>query len=122
MPDLFGMDIAGMIADEIDKAGGVVPSTLRKMSPGTRDPSNPTSGTNPTYADHDCQAFMDTLASLRPETIVANASAVVNIIGASVEGGAIPETGDQVLIESLTFTVLQASRDPAAAVYVCQVE
>lgn len=116
------MDIAGIIADEIEKAGGVVPSVLRKMTPGTRDPANPTSGTNPTYADHDCQAFMDTLDSISPESIVENASAVVNVIGASIDGGVVPTTSDQVVIESLTFTILQVSRDPAAALYVCQVE
>ncbi len=44
MPNLFGIDIAGIINSEIAAAGGVLSGTLTKTAPGTRTAGSLTAG------------------------------------------------------------------------------
>lgn len=121
MPQLFGLDIAQIVADAVASAGNIKEATLIKIIPGARTPGQLTGGTNPTTTTHAARGYFDSLSSLRPETVVKDASGVVGLLGASIAGGQVPESGDQVTIESLTFRILQVDRDPASALYVCQV-
>ena len=121
MSTLFGLDIAQIVADSVAAAGDIKPATLIKITPGTRTPAQLTGGTNPTTTTHAARGYFDSVNSLRPETVVKDASGVVGLLGATIEGGQAPESGDQVTIESLTYRLLQGDRDPASALYLCQV-
>lgn len=122
MPDLFGLDIAGLINDSITAAGGVLDATLTKSTAGTRTPGSLTAGTNPTDAVTSGKGFMDSLGRLEPGEVVQDATNLVTLIGKSFSNGAaVPEEGDLVAIEGGTYTILRVKRDPAAAVYECQV-
>ncbi len=121
MPNLFGIDIAGLINDEISAAGGVLDATLIVVTPGTRTGGNLTGGTNPTEVSKTAKGFKDTLKILRPEEVVENATDVILLLGDSIEDLAVPKTADKITIESETKTILKVIRDPAAATYLCQV-
>lgn len=123
MSQLFGLDIAQIVADSIASAGDVQDVTLIKVTPGTRTPGRLTGGTNPSETTHTARGFRDSLTTLRPGTLVENASAVVYILGATIAGGQVPEPNDRITIGGLTFTIVEGgvSTDPADALYLCQV-
>jgi len=120
MSDLFGLDIAGIVNDAFEEAGGVLDATLIVVTAGTRTPGNLTGGTNPTTSAKFAKGFKDTLKRLRPKTVVDNATDLVILLGASIEDLAIPKPGDKITIEGETKTILKVGRDPAAATYECQ--
>jgi hypothetical protein len=122
MPDLFGLDIAGIVADAIDQAGGLLDVTLTKKTPGTRDPNDLTAGTHPTSTPYACEGVVsDYAARLIDSTLVATGDRRVVILGATLPPDIVPAPGDQVTIESLTYDVVRVTRDPAAASYELQV-
>jgi hypothetical protein len=122
MPDLFGLDLAGIVADAIDQAGGLLDATLTKKTPGTRNPSDLTAGTNPTSTSYSCKGVVsDYSTRLIDGTLVATGDRRVLILGATLPSGIVPSTGDQVAIESLAYDVVRVTRDPAAASYELQV-
>lgn len=120
MPELFGLDIAGLINDSIQAAGELRPLTLIKVEPGTRDPARPTAGTNPTTATHGGSGFEEDLQSRRPESVLPDTSTILNILGASLPSGVVPQTNDRVEIDGATYTLLAVESDPARALYTCQ--
>lgn len=121
MVTLFSLDIAKIVNDEIAGAGGVLDATLTKVTPGTRTPGSLTGGTNPTTANFAAKGFRDSLSRLQPNTRVREANGLILLLGASIAGLNVPEPGDSITIESETFEILAVDRDPAAAVYECQV-
>jgi len=124
MPDLFGLDIAGLVNDAIGSAGGLVPGTFVKTVPGTRDPLNPLAGNQPTSTTHTFQGFFENLTVTRREgSIVREVGQYVTIMGASISPATVPDGDVSVTIEGRTVKALElVSRDPAAAVYVLKVE
>jgi hypothetical protein len=122
MPDLFGLDLAGIVADAIDQAGGLLGVTLTKKTPGTRNPADLTAGTNPTSTPYACEGVVsDYTTRLIDGTLVATGDRRILILGATLPAGVVPSSGDQVTIESLTYDVVRVTRDPAAASYELQV-
>lgn len=131
MPDLFGLDIAGLVADSIASAGGVLDVTLTKVSRGTRTPGNLAAGTNPTTADHPCKGFFDDrqllkLRGVKDEggsSLVRRGDRALVILGATLPAGVQPEPSDVATVQddqTETVTVDRIiERDPAAATYVC---
>lgn len=118
MVELFGIDIAQVVADSIAGAGGVRPGSMTKVTPGTRTPGDLTDGTNPTTTAHTFQGFVETKEARRDGQVGAGIMAVVTVIGASVVPLAVPEVNDTVVIDGVTYTLLELlSRDPASAVY-----
>ncbi len=123
MPNLFGLDIAKLVADNIAAAGGVLDVTLTKTTPGTRTAGSLAAGTNPTTTGYACKGFIeDRTQSNRPGSLVQSGGKVVSIFGATLDTGVVPAPTDTVTIEGSTFTVLEVGRDPAAAVYELKVE
>lgn len=123
MPNLFGLDIAQIVSSSIASAGGVLDATLTKTSPGTRSPGNLTGGTNPTTIAYSCKGFKEDMSKLRPEILVEEAVGVVSLLGKTISNGAVaPEADDLVTIEGQVHTILKVTRDPAAALYQCQVK
>lgn len=123
MPDLFGLDIAGIIDDAIVGAGGVLTGTLHKRTAGTRTPGDLTSGVNPTDTDVSFRGFIERKTDVRlADSLVTQDGERLTILGNSL-GGVEPESGDEVTIENQRFTITRIrSRDPAAAVFVCDIE
>lgn len=119
MPKLFGIDIAATVARAM--GGGLLPVTLTKVSPGSRTSGQLAAGTNPTEAQHSCRGMKDTLRSIRADSIVEDATAVVLILGGTLPAGVVPTVNDKVLVEGNIHTILKVDRDPAAATYTCQV-
>lgn len=118
MANLFGVDIAQILADSIAGAGGVRPGTLTKVTPGSRTGGSLTDGTNPTTTVHSFQGFVETKEARRDGQVGAGIMAVVTVIGKSVLPFAAPEVNDTALIDGVTYTLLELlSRDPAEAVY-----
>jgi hypothetical protein len=119
---LFGVDIAGLIKDNIGP--GVLDATLTKVTPGTRTPGSLTGGTNPTSATFACKGFIDKQANrdLRG-TLIDDGNVRIVLIGDTINGGAAasaPETNDRVAIEGRTYVIGVVDRDPAAATYTLQ--
>lgn len=122
MVTLFGLDIAAEVNNAISAAGNIAEATLVKVTPGTRTPGQLSGGTNPTRTSHAARGIRESITRRRPETLLQDTRAIISLLGASIAGGAIPETGDEIIIEGETFTIIgPVERDPAAALYVCQV-
>lgn len=118
---LFGVDIAGLINQEVGP--GVLDLTLIKVTPGTRTGGQLTGGTNPTTASTAGKGFIDDYQDRQiDETVIRRGDRRVLIVGNSLSGGSvIPAAGDQVTIEGATYEIVNVARDPAAATYTCQV-
>lgn len=120
MPNLFGLDIAGIVGDAF--AGQLVTSTFRKQSTTTRG-ATATAGTSPSYVESTVDAFIDDKDVQRiGGTGAQTGGRRVGIIGASLPSGTVPEPGDEITIEGETYKILRVLRDPAAALYTCVVE
>jgi len=123
MPDLFGLDIAGLVADGIAGAGGLVPGVLTHYTVAARNPADPTADRAKTPSTHDFDGFIERLTSMRRSgSSVFDAGEYVSILGATLNPPIVPSPGDMILIEGTTYTVeALADRDPAAALYVLKV-
>ena len=122
MPKLFGIDIAKIVNDEIQKAGGVLDATLIKVTPGKRSASDPTGGVKPTNQPRRAKGFIADYNKRQIDgTIVQSGDRMVILLGASIQGNAIPEPADRIEIEDASYQVVRVKRDPAAATYTCQV-
>lgn len=132
MPDLFGLDIAGIVSDALATAGGLPVATLIKVTPGTRTAGDLAGGTNATTArypttgiaepgsDRDFSAGAGWQATER-------ARCTISLVGkALTDAGVAPAVDDQIeianaqgVVETWTIKVQDPDgRDPAAAMYV----
>lgn len=119
MPDLFGLDIAGMINDYMGE--GLLPLTLTKVVKSLDSGSTTMTTTSTTsYSGRGfIEAFKDIELLARDNTVQASDRRVV-VLGASLPGGVVPNKGDQITIEGKTYYLVDIlKRDPAAATYEC---
>ena len=119
--ELFGLDIAQLVADNL---GDSLPEgVLKKKVAGGRDPDDSTKQLPSTYTNHTCAAFRDdydegTLGA----TAIRREKSVISIIGDTIEGGVVPHKGDIINLEGEDWTIDGVpGRDPAGAVYECEV-
>ena len=131
MPDLFGLDIAGIVDSSLKSAGGLPAATLIKVTPGTRTAGSLSGGTNPT------QASYPTTGIFEPTTkgdwngtswdMTRREIGTVTLMGKPLTlAGVMPEAGDLVtavdaLGTSRTYSITAVGGDPAAATYSCTV-
>ena len=102
MAELFGIDIAELVAEAIDGAGGLQPGTLIKGG-GMR---------------HAFQGFFQLQQIRETETLVVATIPVLTIIGNSLPAGIVPEVNDGAEHADIRYDLVRLiSRDPAAAVY-----
>lgn len=119
MPQLFGVDIAGIIGQVIGPL--VLPATLRKMILGTRS-GDLTDGTQPTHVDYAARGFIEDYKDKDIDgTLIRTTDRKITLLGATIASSAVPEPQDTVTIEGKTFYIIKVLRDPAAATYNCQV-
>ena len=118
MPDLFGLDIAQIVADAIESAGGLQQGTLIKSVPGVDDPDDLTAPVPEAKTTHTFQGFLEDREVLRNDTLIPEAIPVMTIIGASVNPLVVPRVNDTVTLAGIDFLLHRLiSRDPASAVF-----
>lgn len=119
MPNIFGADIAGIIAKELGPL--VFDQTLTKAVK-TQDPADSTKVVT-VETDYPCKGFIDEFKDewVNGTTVKVNDRKIV-ILGASLPVGVAPEPGDKILAESKSWTIVKegVKRDPAGATYECQ--
>jgi hypothetical protein len=117
--ELFGTDIAGIIADTIGE--GLLDVVVTRQAEGTRNPGSLTGGKPRTPTEFEgIKGFWEDFTGLPPPGIVleiGDRKAV--LIGDTIPAGGHPLKDDAITIEGETLYVGRLlSRDPAAAVYV----
>lgn len=119
--ELFGVDIAGIVADAM--GDGLLDVVVTRYSEGARDANNLTGGKPKTPATVEgIKGFWDDFTGTPPPGIeleLGDRKAV--LIGDTIPAGGQPLKNDAITIEGVTLYMVQlVSRDPAAAVYVYQ--
>jgi len=119
VPNLFGLDIAGIVSTALDAAGGLLPAVLTVVTPGTRTVGAIASGTNPTSTDYPCKGIVSDYAVGQVDGFLIQAGdRKVLLIGKTINGGATePKPSDRVTIEGRPYTVVNVTRDPAGACF-----
>jgi len=112
---LFGLDIAGLVAENF--AGQLLPVTLTRKTPGEYDPiagDNWIDGTTETYTS---EGIVSEYADeLKATGLVHEKHRKILIIAKPL--GTAPRAGDKVTIEGVSYTVTGVpSRDPAGATW-----
>lgn len=120
MPNLFGLDIAGIVNDNLGSQ--LLDATLIQVVEGTRSASDPTAGLPTSNRNIPCKGIIDEyLAREIDGTIVQTGDRKILLLGKSIKSGTVvPATGDKIKIEGVVYRILDIKRDPAAATYVCQ--
>lgn len=117
--DLFknlGINIPNLVNSNL--GASLLPATLRKVTQGTRDASDPTAGRQPTTTDYSCRGFIDSQDRENFNgTLVDDGTRTVVILGASIASGQVPSTADRIIIEGTEYTIEALDRDPASAAY-----
>ena len=114
--------IRAAIGSAIPGAGLTREGTLTKKVDGARTPGQLTSGPGITDSAKTFQGFADSnVRKYFSGSTVRNSRAVVVMIGASIQDGAVPEQGDYVSVDGVVGTLLEVNSDPAKATYTCAV-
>ena len=123
MTELFGINIAALVDQSIQSAGGLKTGTLIRATPGTRTAGNLTGGNNPTSTSYTVRGFVENKTERRRAGDLATVGGEqISILGNSLPGDVEPRANDQVIFEGLTYTVTAITeRDPARALFVLAV-
>jgi hypothetical protein len=119
--ELFGIDIAGIIADAV--GSGLLDVVVTRYTAGARDPNNMSGGRARTAETVEgIKGFFEDFTGLpRPGFEVELGDRKAVLIGDTIPPGGEPRRNDAITIEGVTLYAVQLySRDPAAAVYVFQ--
>jgi len=120
MPDLFGVDIQGILKDAIGDGFPLI--TLRKVSTGDRSTANPSQGRTITKTPYQARGILASYADRQIDgTIVKTGDRNVLIVAGTLPDNIEPKPQDEIVAETATWKVINVSRDPAAATYSCQV-
>lgn len=127
MPDLFGIDIAGIVASAT--AGQLISATLTKSTAGSYSSSDPSAGTSPSTADYSCDVVVGKLKQeLVEEDNVRRWVGEITVILGTVSSSAVPANGDTITCtpqghsSSRVFTITGfVDIDPAGATATCEV-
>ena len=119
MPQIFGLDIATILKDAIDSAGGLLPVLLIRTVSGDRDPDDLLAAPKTTTVRHPGSGFLENRTDkYRDGTLVREGGEFISIMGASLPSGIEPEPEDQIVIEDSVYRVTAITgRDPAAALF-----
>ena len=118
MGDLFGLDIAQLVADSIASAGNLQQGTLLKSTPGAEDPTDPTAPVPATITSYTFQGYLEQRAVRRDDTLIAEPTPIMTIIGKSVSPAAEPKINDRAELAGMTYELERLiRRDPAGATY-----
>ena len=120
MPNLFGLDIAAIVNDAIQSAGGVVPAILVR-SITTDNPTDILGPPTVVERRYSCSGFFENRADeYRDGTLVKRGGAFISILGASLPPGSEPKSGDQIEIDNRVYQLSGIPNlDPAGALFEC---
>ncbi len=119
---LGGVDVAKLINDELVPQLGNAGVTLVKITQGARVTS--TEGKALTRTNHSGTGIVsDYKDSQIDGTIVLKGDRKILLfpLTFSTDGSVFPVPNDEIIAESITYTVVNVDRDPAAATYECHV-
>lgn len=122
--ELFGVDIAGIVADVM--GDGLFPVTITRYDRGDRDPDNLTAGRPATPETVECTGFWEDFTGMAPPGIVVEAGdRKLILLGDSVPAGGHPKRNDLCTVHEdmgdiSLYCAGPVSRDPAGAVFVYQ--
>lgn len=120
--DLFGIDIAGIIGDNISD-DDVMPATLKRRVEGESNEEDLTAPPSDTFPEFPCRGYTESISiNDRTTSNVLEDDRKISIIGASLPTGVVPTQGDILVIQDdgvdVVFQVLGLiNRDPAGAIY-----
>lgn len=115
MPDLFGLDVKGLVADAL--AGQLVPGTLVETVVGART-GDVTAGRAQTAVNHSFEGVLDDYETDEVDgTTVQAGDRRVLVIAGSLVSPVVPQPNWNVTIEGQTYRVTRVLRDPAAATW-----
>ena len=113
--------VARQVARAPQRRGVAGPATLIKVTPGTHTPGSISGGSNPTETPHTARGWIDDFDLKDIDgTIVVAGDRLVNLLGATIQGGVSPAPSDKVTIGGATYLIKRTKSDPANALYVCQ--
>ena len=113
--------IARQVYRAMKAAKMTTPATLIKVTPGTRNPSNLSGGTQPTEQSYAAAGFIDDFAVQAVDgTIIFAGDRRITLFGASIAGGQSPAVNDKITIKGSTYRIRRVESDPANAAYTCQ--
>ena len=121
---LFGIDIAGLIDQEISP--GLLSGTLTAIREGDRG-ADPTAGRTKTTTTHTFRGFIAPYEEDRIDgSTIRRGDKRVTLIGDSISPREVPQRGDKISIgdvdQDQDLNVIElVGRDPAAAHYIVQV-
>lgn len=120
MPNLFGIDIAGIVAREIGP--GLVACTIHRVTWGDRDASDPGAGLAVAEDDITCKGVL-TYFDIKDMdgTLVEENDRLVIVITGTMSEEVEPVPQWAVTIEGRRYNIVRVRRDPAAATYSLQV-
>ncbi len=116
--ELFGVDIAGLIADNIGP--GLLPVTITRYAKGERTAGDLTGGrAKVPVTVTGIRGIWEDLPSTPPAGITFELNdRIALLIGDTIPAGGLPLRNDAIEIEGLTLFMVQLlKRDPAAATY-----
>lgn len=120
MPKLFGLDIKGLVAQNLGP--GLLPVTVHQVTWGDRVASAPDEGLDLTETDITCKGvltFFD--AHDFPGTLVEENDRLVIVLVGTMSTEVEPLPGWAVTIEDVRYDIIRVRRDPAGATYSMQV-
>lgn len=118
MPDIFGIDVAGIVADAFRDAGELRPGVLIRATP-VLDDTQPTARTAPQTTRHSFTGLVYRGNSeRRPGTLILDTQRRLLIIGGSLNPAIVPQVNDTADIDGSTFTLdEEVSGDSTGAAY-----
>lgn len=122
---LGGVNVRALVNKEVGRQlrGDEFNAVLVKVTPGQRSTGASTSGTNPTDTNHKAKGLVSQYSDAMIDgQQIKRSDRRVLLLGGSIQGGAVPEPGDKITIEGVTYNIVEdgVKRDPVDATYVCQ--
>lgn len=124
MPELFGIDIAGLISDSM--AGNLPDGVLtQKGAEGELDENNISAGrSRGSPTTHSFEGFYEDFETKDIDgTQVTEQHRKCVLIAGSIKPTTVPKSGDTITLEGVESPIVRVlGRDPAAATYIVQVQ
>ena len=121
--DLFGIDVAGLVASEM--GDGLHPITLTKIEEAAPPRSRPTAAPETSETDYPCRGIVQDYSEFEQRgDKVRGGDRKVLILAGTLPTGIVPTTNDKITVpDGQVFRVCDqgVKSDPASATYVCQV-
>lgn len=121
MVDLFGIDIAGLLADNM--ADGMPEATLTKRAPTGRTAGSLSAGNAPVSTAYSCRGIVSDYSEFEMAqggelSTIRRGDRKVLLLAATL--AAVPQQDDLVTILGGTYRIVSVKSDPAEATWTCQ--